>query len=956
MSRAARLPLPPLLTQDFSKIPRKLCNYESNELLTLLSTHGGMDESLWGDLNRIDNELVKSGRDAIVDVLGSISSNPPSCVDKSSNGSSGSRVIKRVSTKLGNRRYYAKNDVNSTSKADDLLKKRSRKNRMLNRNKKIKALCHAVVDKALKNGHINGLVKDKISIMSKSIDDETNGHSNPHVEDFEDRKDRDNSCLMDIDNNDNDIIDHNLENSMIDNDISIELIRDNAVINSNGEDLTSVSELNGYKHHKNLTLDDTSTSLLELGKNDQKSGKSLDTGIKTHHTLLLSEIGDKVSKPIVVSDTNVYNVAVDDVSKHLLGVLRSESYYPKELNSLAAKLLEIEMKQLDYRRQYQFHAHNQVDSSCSDTIVSSGDSSDRSSATTSAGENSISTISTVGSSSSSSSTRANVSSSNTAITNGKSSITSRSSGGLSGSSKHISDSNSNSNRFSGNTGISSRSSNRNSTITSSTTTHTSRNSASRSSNKNIGNSNNSNSALIKNNTSGTDTRSLNTNDRCKNVGSLKADDFSSNISLNDPLQPPLLGKRGRRYFDVWADEDYVTKTKQESILKVSDDWSDIIRDYSDTHDGQFIYWSMQNISNLISQSKSVKVTKKTKADDKLLNKDYITTDMSSFSFIPPPIPVSHIHPASWGINARDIARRTFDEFCKTNQNNCKDFTRFLIVESNNKLAEQPSSSSLITLDTIQNHQEEINIPTMSVFECIHPASYSSTVVLPPGTNMSRCISTVEDIDDFNVHLETIEQELVAQEAINYMRLNKLVGITKNNNLLEKHVSLKRKKLADKLLLIAQLYDPPTSNNSHMMMNNGEYSDGHLIKYSSEEEGEEDDNDLEYIPSKSSNRLKNSPSVPSSVNGKRKMKSIQSVMKPINGSTSTLQLKKNNLTKPLESFHNSLLLNDFIDSLEIGSFVETCQREVSRNWSLVQIVEFRRKSDGTIKNVKVWLLC
>lgn len=211
-----------------------------------------------------------------------------------------------------------------------------------------------------------------------------------------------------------------------------------------------------------------------------------------------------------------------------------------------------------------------------------------------------------------------------------------------------------------------------------------------------------------------------------------------------------LGRRGRHYAEVWQEEDYIassvtgldhTKRKAHRLRggfeQILTSWQDIFVNYSENHDGYYRDWFLNHLSQRdckMSNSKSLKKRKKKRLNGKGSSGIYD----DEIAPPPPPIPVSAQHPAAWGIGWRNI-----------------DQSRHLDVER------------------------------------IHPACFSSTVVLPPGhfiTNHAGNLLEVdvknagtgngnaheiEEVDVFNICAEIISGKLLKQSAANCIRVLRL---------------------------------------------------------------------------------------------------------------------------------------------------------------------------------------
>jgi hypothetical protein len=231
-----------------------------------------------------------------------------------------------------------------------------------------------------------------------------------------------------------------------------------------------------------------------------------------------------------------------------------------------------------------------------------------------------------------------------------------------------------------------------------------------------------------------------------------------------------LGKRLVRYADVWDEEDFIFKTNQEHSLTALDDWSTLVRSYSDTHDGMYRDWNIQHLRKLSSAAKrDMNTTKKPSNPGKPTPDTEVAPEICSIGFDirAPPVPVSMIHPSCWGLNARKVAQET------------------------SALLASKNATTDCNMNVGKFHQ---------VFDVIHPASLSTSVVEVPGTAAER--DGMSDIDDLTLHAEVLLREMHALEAANYMRLKTLSSslITASNI---EEIRKKRIQLADTLTLLYQ---------------------------------------------------------------------------------------------------------------------------------------------------------
>ena len=202
-----------------------------------------------------------------------------------------------------------------------------------------------------------------------------------------------------------------------------------------------------------------------------------------------------------------------------------------------------------------------------------------------------------------------------------------------------------------------------------------------------------------------------------------------------------LGKRGRRYTDMWDEEDYLNKCGQDGEVNTAQDWSHLLRSYSDTHDGAYIDWSIcdlkQRESALKREQKCWKKTRSISSSSEAVT----TAGGTDFTYLHPPVPSAIFHPSCWGIESRRSAAVTFNRAKERNYALGVDVSR----------GRNPG-----------------------VFDIIHPASLSRSIVELPGTAAVR--DQLSDIDDLSLHAERLVREMHALEAANYFRLRALSGL------------------------------------------------------------------------------------------------------------------------------------------------------------------------------------
>jgi hypothetical protein len=212
--------------------------------------------------------------------------------------------------------------------------------------------------------------------------------------------------------------------------------------------------------------------------------------------------------------------------------------------------------------------------------------------------------------------------------------------------------------------------------------------------------------------------------------------------MKEGIEVIHLGKRGRRYVEVWEEQDFIWKSNQGDSFKTLADWSELLKSYSDSHDGAYREWNATDtaLSNkeinkeLKKNSKYLKYSnddckkgsnKSTRVNElsspssfgdhnqvKKL-KDFSKTGdgfkVNGFRVTAPPVPTTVCHPSCWGVSARQVAEESFEAF---------------------KLR----SKGVLSVDVAMG---DLDRDDKGLFECIHPAALSKTLVELPGTAAAR---------------------------------------------------------------------------------------------------------------------------------------------------------------------------------------------------------------------------
>jgi hypothetical protein len=232
-----------------------------------------------------------------------------------------------------------------------------------------------------------------------------------------------------------------------------------------------------------------------------------------------------------------------------------------------------------------------------------------------------------------------------------------------------------------------------------------------------------------------------------------------------------LGRRGIRYSDVWDEEDFIQRKNRAQTLTAVDDWSSLLHSYSDTHDGPYRDWSIRSTAALVAASKKDTVLSSSRGSRVLVPPNGIGKDYrdGGLCMLAPPVPVSLIHPSCWGLTARKVAQNTHAS------------------------AQERAQQSGVTVDSRSTL-------TPGIFELIHPASLSSSIVELPGAAALR--EGMTDIDDLTILAEALSREVSAVEASNYLRLQSISRAVRISHQLSA-VRQRKSQVAESLILMYQ---------------------------------------------------------------------------------------------------------------------------------------------------------
>lgn len=238
-----------------------------------------------------------------------------------------------------------------------------------------------------------------------------------------------------------------------------------------------------------------------------------------------------------------------------------------------------------------------------------------------------------------------------------------------------------------------------------------------------------------------------------------------------------LGKRGRYFLDVWDEEDFVSRMKGPTRLRPLQKWEDLFKPgYSDNHDGCYRDWLLgqQEAAKTRIHDAQLKKSKR-RSSDPIFRYDLGPGRMENSglaALVAPPVPVAIQHPASWAVRSRNGGQ--------TNA----------------------AGDGAITIDV----------------NTIHPAGVTSTTIHPMHQKNRRSVQAahpsaaapmdVEDVDDFNIYADRLQQALRMEEVANFVRLSRMQSSMRvHSNPQIKVLHDKRRKLEELMSQAAQSMEP-----------------------------------------------------------------------------------------------------------------------------------------------------
>ena len=118
---------------------------------------------------------------------------------------------------------------------------------------------------------------------------------------------------------------------------------------------------------------------------------------------------------------------------------------------------------------------------------------------------------------------------------------------------------------------------------------------------------------------------------------------SSSVTSSSPCR--------RYYLDVWEESAYLNKLGKQTKLQPLSDWNDLFHQYDDSVDGNYREWLITRLDS--KKEQLLKCPKKKRKIDPIFVPYDLTLSAENkedlMKVVPPPVPVSMIHPAAWSV-------------------------------------------------------------------------------------------------------------------------------------------------------------------------------------------------------------------------------------------------------------------------------------------------------------------
>lgn len=272
------------------------------------------------------------------------------------------------------------------------------------------------------------------------------------------------------------------------------------------------------------------------------------------------------------------------------------------------------------------------------------------------------------------------------------------------------------------------------------------------------------------------------------VQTTSSDTATSSSSTTTSSSSIRLGKRGRYFLDIWDEEEFLSKIKTKTRLHVLQDWSELFHGhYTDNHDGCYRDWLVGKQMDTKARLLDNKFNKKKRPSDPIFWTNVVVPNDTSelAGLVPPPVPVAIQHPASWGIR------------------------KATGLDPQSSSSSSGSGSSKGKANSCSRKSVDIDASV------VHPASCSQKAIVPVHGKQASSTDGAwseeeEDVDDFNVYADRLDQQLAIEEASNFIRLSRL------QNVLSMHESAlklgaKRRRLEDLVYRAIGKMEPSSSD-------------------------------------------------------------------------------------------------------------------------------------------------
>lgn len=128
-------------------------------------------------------------------------------------------------------------------------------------------------------------------------------------------------------------------------------------------------------------------------------------------------------------------------------------------------------------------------------------------------------------------------------------------------------------------------------------------------------------------------------------------EFAEFHRANSSVPSGSSSDQNRFYLDLWEEMEYLNKLGNSTKLKPLRDWSDLFHQYDDAVDGSYREWLLEQLDG--KKEQLLKCPKKKRKIDPIFVPYDLTLSAENkedlMKVVAPPVPVSAIHPAAWGV-------------------------------------------------------------------------------------------------------------------------------------------------------------------------------------------------------------------------------------------------------------------------------------------------------------------